>query len=82
VWDVAVVGMEDERFGERPVAFVVPVHGTDVSTLRAALGLQVQATLGRLKHPDALHFIPELPRSPTGKLLRRRLRDLVPSAGA
>ncbi len=79
VWDVAVVGVPDERFGERPVAFVVPArwHAAGVDTLLAELLAQAEQRLGRLKRPDAFYLVEDLPRSPTGKLLRRRLRDLV-----
>ena len=76
VWDVAVVGLADPRFGERPVAFVVPdlAHGISTDTLRAALLRHAAQRLSRIKQPDAYHFVDELPRSATGKLLRRRLR--------
>ncbi len=79
VWDCAVVGLPDERFGERPEAFVVvdragPLSAPQVlAAVREACGLQ----LGRIKQPAALHAIDALPRSPTGKLLRRRLRELA-----
>ena len=75
VWDCAVVGVADARFGERPVAFVVPRRGEDEAALREALERGIEAGLGRIKRPDALHFVAELPRSPTGKLLRRQLRQ-------
>lgn len=80
VWDVAVVGVPDERFGERPVAFVVPDRScaADRQALLAALRAHAGQRLGRFKQPDAIHLVDDLPRSATGKLLRRRLRDLLP----
>ncbi|HSW16943.1 MAG TPA: AMP-binding protein [Ramlibacter sp.] len=79
VWDCAVVGVADERFGERPVAFIVPdrTQDIDVPALRLAIARHSAKRLGRIKQPDQLRFIDELPRSATGKLLRRSLRDLV-----
>ncbi len=89
VWDCAVVGVPDDRFGERPVAFIVPiahealtgvggapgsVSELDASTLLDAVRLHCERVLGRIKRPDAVHLIDALPRSPTGKLLRRELR--------
>ena len=79
VWDCAVVGQADERFGERPVAFVVAARGTTLSL--DALRCFCEVRLGQIKQPVAFHVIDTLPRSPTGKLLRRQLRaqDIAPS---
>jgi long-chain acyl-CoA synthetase len=77
VWDVAVIGVDDARFGERPLAFVVPERSIAPEVLRAALQQRIESSLGRVKRPDAIHFVDDLPRSPAGKLLRRRLRDLL-----
>ncbi|MDM0015152.1 AMP-binding protein [Variovorax sp. J22P168] len=78
VWDCAVVGVPDERFGERPVAFVVPARGTATSgpdTLIASVRSHCESHLGRIKRPSDFRVVESLPRSPTGKLLRRRLRE-------
>jgi long-chain acyl-CoA synthetase len=76
VAECAVVGFPDEEFQERPVAFVVPsrafVNRTDL--LRSQLDTYVSERLGRIKRPREIRFVTELPRSPTGKLLRRELR--------
>ncbi|MBL8360975.1 MAG: AMP-binding protein [Rubrivivax sp.] len=79
VWECAVVGVEDGAFGERPIAFIVPRRGAPIEPLRAALVDAIERNLGRIRRPDAIHVIDELPRSPTGKLLRRKLRP--PAAG-
>jgi long-chain acyl-CoA synthetase len=79
VWDCAVVGVPDERFGERPVAFVVADRSgaTDMEALVAAVRARCEQNLGRFKQPTQIQVIPQLPRSATGKLLRRQLRELV-----
>ena len=79
VWECAVVGVPDERFGERPVAFVVPTHerAGDTPALIAQVRAQLQGQLGRLKQPEHIHAIASLPRTATGKVLRRALRDLL-----
>ena len=84
VWDCAVVGVPDELFGERPVAFVVPVRdgGRNASGLHAAVQFQCEGHLGRFKRPDAIHVIDSLPRSPMGKLLRRQLRERANDSSA
>jgi fatty-acyl-CoA synthase len=79
VWECAVVGMPDERFGERPVAFVVPTReqAGDTPALIARVRAQLQTQLGRLKQPEHIHPVASLPRTATGKVLRRALRDLL-----
>jgi long-chain acyl-CoA synthetase len=82
VWDCAVVGVPDDQFGERPVAFVVPMRdgaarGAD---LIDAIAMHCELHLGRFKRPSEFRAIDSLPRSPTGKLLRRQLRELVISS--
>ncbi len=79
VWECAVVGVAHERFGERPVAFVVPHRAHDPATVLEAVQRHCEQVLGRFKQPEAIHLLPELPRTPTGKLLRRQLRQTTPS---
>ena len=78
VLECAVVGRPDERFGERPVAFVVADPNLPAPEILAAVRSRCEQGLGRLKQPDATYLIEGLPRSPTGKLLRRRLLELIP----
>ncbi|HEX7910563.1 MAG TPA: AMP-dependent synthetase, partial [Paraburkholderia sp.] len=75
VADVGVVGATDEKFGERPVAFVVAESEHDAHALRRDLPALCEARLGRIKAPTRFEFVQQLPRSPTGKLLRRELRE-------
>ncbi len=76
VADCAVVGRPDERFGERPVAFVVPAQGAaaDAAALIAAITTHCEQHLGRFKRPTKIQIVAALPYSATGKLLRRSLR--------
>jgi acyl-CoA synthetase (AMP-forming)/AMP-acid ligase II len=69
VADAAVVGVPDEAAGERPVAFVVPDGELDRDELLKAIAAQV-APYKRLRE---IVEVDALPRSPTGKLLRRLL---------
>jgi fatty-acyl-CoA synthase len=72
VADVAVVGVEDEDFGQRLVAYVVPAPGAGPS--EEELKAHVLASLARFKVPREFHFVDELPRNATGKILKRELR--------
>jgi acyl-CoA synthetase (AMP-forming)/AMP-acid ligase II len=77
VLDCGVVGAPDEAFGERAVAFVVPHPRTSLNQemLLRALETHCALRLGRLKRPAELRIVDAVPRSPTGKLLRRELRS-------
>jgi 2-furoate---CoA ligase len=73
VRQAAVIGIADERWGERVVAFIEPAA---VNTTALALdGHCLDSELARFKRPRAYIFVSEIPRSGAGKLLRRHLRD-------
>lgn len=73
VYEVAVIGVDDEQFGARLVAFVVPNEGTelDVSTIKS----HVKQHLANFKVPRSVVFLDELPRNATGKILKRELQQ-------
>jgi long-chain acyl-CoA synthetase len=81
VADCGAVGVEDTRFGERPVAFVVPAPTASREGLAERVAAHCELRLGRIKRPDRVIVVDELPRSPTGKLLRRELRRLCAAPG-
>ncbi|MFI0352991.1 AMP-binding protein [Actinomadura sp. 9N407] len=71
VREVAVIGAPDDEFGQRLVAYVVPKPGEtlDADAVRA----HVRANLARFAVPRDVHFVGELPRNATGKVVRARL---------
>jgi long-chain acyl-CoA synthetase len=75
VWDCAVIGVPDELFGERVVAFIVPAHDreNDVSALIDAIKSHNNQRLGRYKRPSEIYTLESFPRSAAGKLLRKQL---------
>ena len=72
VEEVAVIGVEDEEFGQRLKAFVVTRSGAEVS--QQELTAHVKANLAAYKTPREVEFLDELPRNATGKVLKRDLR--------
>jgi long-chain acyl-CoA synthetase len=76
VVDVAVFGVPSERFGEEIKAIVQP-RTSDAANgaLAAALAELCRTQLSPYKCPASFAFRNELPRSPTGKLLKRHLRN-------
>jgi long-chain acyl-CoA synthetase len=75
VGDVAVFGVPDEEWGEQVKAVVEPASGVaPTDELAAEIMAWLDGRLARLKWPRSIDFTDELPREPSGKLLRRRLR--------
>jgi fatty-acyl-CoA synthase len=73
VAEVAVIGVDDEEFGQRLKAFVVKKGGADVE--EGELKGYVKSNLAGYKVPREVEFIDELPRNPTGKVLKRELAE-------
>jgi 4-coumarate--CoA ligase len=72
VADAAVVGRPDDEAGEVPVAFVVRAAGAEID--EAALRAHVEGCLAHYKHPVDYRFVESVPKSASGKILRRELR--------
>ncbi|MGQ0433225.1 MAG: acyl-CoA synthetase [Microthrixaceae bacterium] len=76
VGDVAVFGVPDDDMGEQIKAVVEPVAGVaGDDALAASIMEHLSGRLARFKWPRSIDFVDELPREPTGKLLKRQLRD-------
>jgi acyl-CoA synthetase (AMP-forming)/AMP-acid ligase II len=73
VVEAAVVGRPDDRWGEVPVAFVVVGEAATVTP--DELLEHCRAQLAKFKTPKDVVFIDALPRNPSGKVLKRDLRD-------
>ena len=71
--EVAVVGAADERLGQRVVAVVVAAAQVSAEELDA--WCLASETLARFKRPREYRFVDELPKSASGKILRRVLRE-------
>jgi acyl-CoA synthetase (AMP-forming)/AMP-acid ligase II len=72
VADVVVVGMPSRRWGETPVAFVVPkACGVEPGELLR----WANERLGKVQRLAALEVVPDLPRNAIGKVLKRTLRE-------
>jgi len=76
VLDVAVFGVPNEEFGEEVKAVVVPRHMQEAGAqLQQELIDYCRARLSAIKCPRSVDFSSQLPREPTGKLLKKQLRQ-------
>ena len=76
----ATIGIPDVKYGETVKSFVVLKHGQAASEIE--LIAYCKENLANYKCPEAIAFILEIPKGPTGKLLRRELRALEISSSA
>ena len=80
VLESAVIGVEDEKWGERPLAYVVPKPGSGLVTedIRQHLLLQVEAErISKFAVPEAsrIVFVAEIPKTSVGKINKKQLRE-------
>ena len=73
VGEAGVVGVEDATTGQAIAAFVIAAEGADASELRA----HVAKLIGPIAKPRDLHVVPDLPKTRSGKIMRRLLGDIV-----
>ncbi|WP_042364088.1 acetate--CoA ligase [Streptacidiphilus neutrinimicus] len=78
VAEAAVVGAVDETTGQRIVAFVILRGGNEeVATLAEELKAHVAREIGPIAKPRQIQVVPELPKTRSGKIMRRLLKDVA-----
>jgi long-chain acyl-CoA synthetase len=71
--DVAVIGVPDERWGETAKAVVVRTPGVEAT--EQEIIDYARERLAKFKCPSSVDFVDELPRNPSGKVLKKDLRE-------
>ncbi len=77
VQDLAVVGMPDEKLGEKMCVYAVPAQEVTL-VLDDLVSFLEEKGVARYKHPERLEIVEAIPRNPVGKVLKKNLRqDIV-----
>jgi acetyl-CoA synthetase len=77
VAECAVIGIPDELTGQAIVAFVTPEGGADAAGLPEALREHVARKIGKLARPKQIVICEDLPKTRSGKIMRRILRGIA-----
>ncbi len=78
VAEAAVIGVPDEATGQAIVAFVTPQDGVDAGeAFTAELREHVAEKIGKLARPKRIYYAEDLPKTRSGKIMRRLLRDIA-----
>ncbi|HUY61544.1 MAG TPA: acetyl-coenzyme A synthetase, partial [Candidatus Dormibacteraeota bacterium] len=83
VSEAAVIGVDDPLKGLRPMAFVVLRGGADDRPgIEAELSDQIVRAIGAMARPGRVHLVPALPKTRSGKIMRRLLREILSTGQA
>jgi long-chain acyl-CoA synthetase len=80
VAEAAVIGMPDEKFGEEVHAVVAPKPGMEIDP--AELQAFVKERVAAYKYPRTIQVVKELPKGPTGKIMKREIKAGMESGAA
>ncbi len=80
--NAAVIGVDDPKSGEVPVAYVELEADWEDPVTEAALKAELKKTLANFKIPRHIHIVDELPKTATGKVLKRVLKERLAAENA
>ena len=84
VAEVAVIGIPDPKWQERPLAVIVPAFGMlpTLEDVRATLGAAIASgKISRIAQVDSIHCVAALPRTSVGKIDKKAIREMVAATG-
>lgn len=76
IQNIAIVGVFDERMGEKACAFVVPFPGEEF-TFDEMIGFLEEKSVAKFKYPEKLKIVDELPMTASGKIQKFRLQNMT-----
>jgi long-chain acyl-CoA synthetase len=75
IQECAIIGVQDREWGESVTAYIIPQPGTSIDKMEVKAFLK--SHLSAYKVPKAFHVVDDFPRSPAGKILKRKLRNHI-----
>ena len=82
VSEAAVIGIPDDKWGERPIAWVIPRSEASAENLAGAIedmlkGFVADGTLSKWAAPERIEIVTEIPKTSVGKINKRRIRETL-----
>lgn len=79
VLEAGVVSIPDEQWGERPIAFVTVKEGKTISGTDVVSWAKESSRISRFMVPKEVHIVTDLPKTSTGKIQKKELREWATS---
>ncbi|WP_297216328.1 acetate--CoA ligase [Thermoplasma sp.] len=76
VAECAVIGVPDEIKGLVPVVFIMPKNNARIDGIEEDVARKIEEGIGRFARPSSIILVDEMPKTPSGKILRRFLREV------
>nr|WP_237265186.1 hypothetical protein [Thermoplasma sp. Kam2015] len=76
VAECAVIGVPDEIKGLVPVVFIMPKNNARIDGIEEEVARKIEEGIGRFARPSSIILVDEMPKTPSGKILRRFLREV------
>lgn len=75
VIETAVIGVPDEKWQERPAAFIIPDESINPNTLTDRITSHIESEYPSWWVPDTIEYVDKIPKTGTGKISKKDIRE-------